>query len=99
MNKKRIVATAVVLAVLCLLIYLQVHTWKKFDWATFWNNTSHVNWWFVLLASRSPIRLRTARNALAHFPETAVHDHYAHGCSVRSSSASQDWRCWGDREK
>ena len=51
MNKKRIVATAVVLAVLCLLIYLQVHTWKKFDWATFWNNTSHINWWFVLLAT------------------------------------------------
>src|SRR5271165_5116039 len=51
MNKKHIVATATVLAVLCLLIYLQVHTWKKFDWATFWNNTSHVNWEFVVLAT------------------------------------------------
>lgn len=50
MNKKRILATATVMAVLCLLIYLQVHTWKKFDWATFWNNTSHVNWVFVLLS-------------------------------------------------
>ena len=50
MNKKRILATAIVLAVLCLLIYLQVHTWKKFDWATFWTNTSHVNWEFVLLS-------------------------------------------------
>jgi uncharacterized protein (TIRG00374 family) len=51
MNKKRILGTAIVLAVLCLLIYLQVHTWKKFDWSTFWNNTSHVNWGFVLLAT------------------------------------------------
>ncbi len=50
MNKKHILATAVVLAVLCLLIYLQVHTWKKFDWSTFWSNTSHVNWVFVLLS-------------------------------------------------
>src|SRR5271165_7239116 len=50
MNKKHIVATATVLAVLCLLIYLQVHNWKKFDWATFWNNTSHVNWEFVVLS-------------------------------------------------
>src|SRR5450755_2937980 len=51
MNKKRILGTAIVLAVLCLLIYLQVHTWKKFDWSTFWNNTSQVNWGFVLLAT------------------------------------------------
>src|SRR5664279_3291813 len=51
MNKKRILGTAIVVAVLCLLIYLQVHTWKKFDWSTFWNNTSHVNWEFVLLAT------------------------------------------------
>src|SRR5271165_1214425 len=50
MNKKHIVATATVLAVLCLLIYLQVHNWKKFDWATFWNNTSHVNWEFVVFS-------------------------------------------------
>jgi glycosyltransferase 2 family protein len=50
MNKKRTLATAVVLAVLCLLIYLQVHTWKKFDWATFWSNTSHIRWINVVLA-------------------------------------------------
>ena len=50
MKKKHTVATAIVVAVLCLLIYLQVHTWKKFDWATFWNNTRHVNWTFALLA-------------------------------------------------
>jgi uncharacterized protein (TIRG00374 family) len=50
MTKKRIVATTVVLAVLCLLIYLQIHAWKKFDWSTFWSNTSHVNWEFALLS-------------------------------------------------
>jgi len=50
MNKKRTLATVIVLAVLCLLIYLQVHTWKKFDWSTFWSNTERVNWWYVSLA-------------------------------------------------
>lgn len=51
MNKKQGLISAGVLALLCGLIYLQVHTWKKFNWATFWNNTSHVNWEFVLLAT------------------------------------------------
>src|SRR5271169_1829835 len=50
MNKKRTLVSAGVLVLLCLLIYLQVHNWKKFDWATFWNNTSHVNWEFVVLS-------------------------------------------------
>ncbi len=50
MNKKRTLVTVIVLAVLCLLIYLQVHGWKKFDWATFWSNTSHVNWAFALFS-------------------------------------------------
>lgn len=47
MNKRRTLVTAIVVAVLCLLIYLQVHAWKKFDWATFWSNTGHVRWDFV----------------------------------------------------
>jgi glycosyltransferase 2 family protein len=50
MNKKRTLVTAVVLALLCLLVYLQVHAWKKFDWTTFWSNTSHVNWTYVALS-------------------------------------------------
>jgi uncharacterized protein (TIRG00374 family) len=50
MNKKRTLVTAIVLAVLCLLIYLQVHAWKKFDWATFWSNTEHVKWGYVALS-------------------------------------------------
>jgi uncharacterized protein (TIRG00374 family) len=48
MNKKRTLATAIVLAVLCLLIYVQVRAWKKFDWHTFWDNTSHVYWPYII---------------------------------------------------
>lgn len=50
MNKKRTLVTAVVLALLCLLVYLQVHAWKKFDWSTFWTNTEHINWSYVALS-------------------------------------------------
>lgn len=48
MNKKRTLATVTVLAVLCLLIYVQVRAWKKFDWHTFWDNTSHVYWPYII---------------------------------------------------
>ena len=48
MNKKRTLVTVAVVAVLGLLVYLQVHAWKKFDWTTFWSNTSHVNWTYIL---------------------------------------------------
>ena len=43
MDKKRILIFAVVFAVLCLLVYLQVRTWKNFDWQVFWSRTDHVN--------------------------------------------------------
>ncbi len=43
MNTKRILVFGVILLVLCLLIYLQVRTWKNFDWAVFWSRTDHVN--------------------------------------------------------
>src|SRR5271169_3624074 len=43
MNTKRILALGIVLVVLCLLIYLQVRTWKNFDWGVFWSRTDHVN--------------------------------------------------------
>ena len=39
MNKKRILIMLLVLAVLCALIYLQVRTWKAFDWHTFWQQS------------------------------------------------------------
>ena len=47
MNKKRILIFGIVLLALCLLIYLQVRTWKKFDWAMFWSRTEHVNWLYI----------------------------------------------------
>ncbi len=47
MNKKRILITLLLLAVLCALIYLQVRTWKRFDWHTFWLQTEHVNWLLI----------------------------------------------------
>ncbi len=47
MNRKRLLIFGIVLAVLCLLIYLQVHAWKKFDWAMFWSRTEHVNWLYI----------------------------------------------------
>lgn len=50
MNKKRTMVTAIVLAVLCLLVYLQVHAWKKFEWKKFWDNTSDVHWPYIVLA-------------------------------------------------
>jgi uncharacterized protein (TIRG00374 family) len=36
MSKKRILAYAVVTAILVALIYVQFRTWKDFDWPTFW---------------------------------------------------------------
>jgi len=36
MGKKRILAYAVVTAILAALVYMQFRTWKDFDWATFW---------------------------------------------------------------
>jgi glycosyltransferase 2 family protein len=50
MNTKRILVSGAVVALLGLLIYLQVRTWKKFDWQTFWSRTDHVKLSYVLLA-------------------------------------------------
>ena len=47
MKKKHTLVTVLVVAILCLLVYVQVHAWKKFDWGTFWKNTEHVNWWWI----------------------------------------------------
>ena len=48
MNRKRILVFGIVLVALCALIWLQVRTWKKFDWAMFWSRTEHVNWLYIL---------------------------------------------------
>jgi uncharacterized protein (TIRG00374 family) len=47
MNRKRLLILGTVLAVLCLLIYLQVRAWKTFDWQLFWKNTENVNWVYL----------------------------------------------------
>ena len=47
MKRKHTFVTLVVLAVFCLLVYLQVRTWKKFDWHTFWSRTDHVNPYYI----------------------------------------------------
>src|SRR5260221_4880073 len=43
MNKKRFLITALVLAILAALVYLQVRTWRKFDWRRFWVATHNTN--------------------------------------------------------
>jgi uncharacterized protein (TIRG00374 family) len=48
MNRKRILMTVAALLVLCALVYLQVRTWRRFDWHTFWQQTEHVNWLGIL---------------------------------------------------
>jgi len=47
MKRKQLLIFGIVLAVLCLLVYLQVRAWKKFDWAMFWSRTEHVNWLYI----------------------------------------------------
>lgn len=50
MNRKRILGTGIVVVVLGLLVYLQVHAWKKFDWTTFWKRTEDVRWSYIVVA-------------------------------------------------
>ncbi len=42
MDRKRIVASAVVFLILAVLVYLQYRHWKSFDWGTFWSQTGRV---------------------------------------------------------
>ncbi len=42
MDKKRIVASAVVFLILAGLIYLQYRHWQSFDWGTFWAQTGRI---------------------------------------------------------
>ncbi|MGC1452730.1 MAG: lysylphosphatidylglycerol synthase transmembrane domain-containing protein [Candidatus Sulfotelmatobacter sp.] len=48
MDKKRILASAVVFLILAILFYLQYRHWRTFDWATFWSHTRRVNKLHVL---------------------------------------------------
>ena len=42
MDKKRIVASAVVFLILAALVYLQYRHWQSFDWSTFWSQTHRI---------------------------------------------------------
>jgi uncharacterized protein (TIRG00374 family) len=50
MDKKRILITSLAIAVLGTLVYLQIRHWKSFDWATFWEQSSHVRPWHLFHA-------------------------------------------------
>ena len=43
MDKKRLLISAVVVAILAALVYTQFRTWKNFDWALFLSQTHRVN--------------------------------------------------------
>ncbi len=47
MTKKQILIWAIVVAVLAALVYSQVRTWRHFDWNTFGNQISDLNWFMV----------------------------------------------------
>ncbi len=42
MDKKRVLATAVVFLILVGLVYLQYRHWRTFDWGTFWSQTHRI---------------------------------------------------------
>jgi uncharacterized protein (TIRG00374 family) len=48
MDKKRILASAVVFLILAVLIYLQYRHWRTFDWGMFWSQTHRVRKLHVL---------------------------------------------------
>ena len=43
MNKKKLLISALVLLALAALVYLQVRTWRKFQWHRFWEVTQHID--------------------------------------------------------
>jgi uncharacterized protein (TIRG00374 family) len=48
MSKKRFLITALVLVVLAALVYLQVRTWKKFDWHRFFAATQNTSKFYLV---------------------------------------------------
>jgi glycosyltransferase 2 family protein len=50
MDKKRIVASAVVFCILAILFYLQYRHWQSFDWGTFWAQTHRIKKFHVMHA-------------------------------------------------
>src|SRR5579864_5009089 len=50
MDKKRILATAIVFLILAVLVYLQYRHWQTFDWPTFWGQLHRIKKVHVLHA-------------------------------------------------
>jgi uncharacterized protein (TIRG00374 family) len=50
MNRKRALISAIVVAVMLGLIYLQVREWQRFDWGKFWSQTGNVRWLYIVSA-------------------------------------------------
>jgi uncharacterized protein (TIRG00374 family) len=48
MSKKRFLVSVLVLLALAALVYLQVRTWKKFDWRRFWAATHNTNKFYLV---------------------------------------------------
>jgi hypothetical protein len=48
MTKKKILISALVLVALAALVYLQIRTWRKFDWQKFWDVTRGTNIFYLL---------------------------------------------------
>jgi uncharacterized protein (TIRG00374 family) len=51
MTRKRLIITAVVVAVLGLLVYLQFREWRHFDWDIFWDQTADTRKLYLLSAA------------------------------------------------
>ncbi|HEY6968752.1 MAG TPA: lysylphosphatidylglycerol synthase transmembrane domain-containing protein [Candidatus Angelobacter sp.] len=49
MNKKKVLISVLVFLALAALVYLQVRTWRKFDWHRFWSVTEGVSISYILL--------------------------------------------------
>lgn len=50
MKRKQIIAIVVVVVVLAVLVYLQIRTWRHFDWEKFKDGSEGINWLRVLFA-------------------------------------------------
>jgi uncharacterized protein (TIRG00374 family) len=50
MDRKRVLITGGILAVLGVLVYLQFRHWRSFDWATFWAETEQIRPWHIVHA-------------------------------------------------
>ena len=87
MNKRKFLLTALVVIVLGALVYLQVRTWRKFDWQSFKEQTEDVNIGLIVLGVASHLlRLLPSRAALEDPAAAGVRrEDFAAGC------ANHDW--------